>query len=252
VNGPAWPGGCAGAVSLTFDDALPSQLDTAVPLLEGRNLRATFYVNPNDAWCANAEVWRAVQSRGHEVGNHTISHPCSGNFGWIRTKPLEDMTLDEIEAEVRSGREAIEKALPDQREFSFCYPCYQDFVGRGEGRRSYVPVVARYHRAARGWGESPNDPERVDLHYIWAFPGSGLKARGLIDLCEQATDGRWTVLVFHGLGGGPHPTAPREFRKLCTHLDRNRDRLWTAPLVEVASEILVRRERGPAQVGSTP
>jgi peptidoglycan/xylan/chitin deacetylase (PgdA/CDA1 family) len=236
-----WPGGCVGAVSLTFDDALRSHLSTAVPALEERHLRATFYVNPNDAWRADVAAWRAVHTRGHEIGNHTPSHPCSGNFPWIRTKPLEEMTLDEIEEEIRQGRDAIEEALPSQRACSFCYPCYQDFVGRGQTRQSYVPVVAKYHPAARGWGENPNDPAYVDLHYIWAFP-CGMRGRQLIELCEQAVDGRWVVLVFHGIDGGPDPTGKRDLRKLCAHLARRRDHLWTAPLVEVAEQIAAWRK----------
>ncbi|MDT7892902.1 MAG: polysaccharide deacetylase family protein, partial [Armatimonadota bacterium] len=41
-----FPKGCRAAVSLTFDDGLKSQLEVAVPLLNDRGLRATFYLNP--------------------------------------------------------------------------------------------------------------------------------------------------------------------------------------------------------------
>ncbi len=41
-----YPPCCRGAVSLTFDDGLHSQLEVAVPLLTDRGLRATFYLNP--------------------------------------------------------------------------------------------------------------------------------------------------------------------------------------------------------------
>jgi peptidoglycan/xylan/chitin deacetylase (PgdA/CDA1 family) len=34
-----------GAVSLTFDDGLPTQLVTAVPVLDSNGLHGTFYVN---------------------------------------------------------------------------------------------------------------------------------------------------------------------------------------------------------------
>jgi peptidoglycan/xylan/chitin deacetylase (PgdA/CDA1 family) len=234
---PAWPGGCSGAVSLTFDDALRSQLATAVPALDERGLRGTFYVSPNAAWHTEADAWRAVQTQGHEIGNHTVAHPCSGNFAWFGGKPLEEMNLEEIEGEIRSGQEAIRAAVPAQGDFSFCYPCYQDFVGRGEARRSYVPVVAKYHSAARGWGEGLNDPHQVDLHYIWGIPATNLTVRDMIDLCEQAADGGWAVLVFHDIGAERLPVSRRDFSRLCRHLDRRREALWTAPIAEVAAQI---------------
>ncbi len=242
-----WPDGCTGAVSLTFDDGIPSHLSTAIPILDERRLRATFYVNPDERWLAGAAAWSAVQARGHEIGNHTLSHPCSGSFRLTRGKPLEDMTLDEIAEEIRKGRDAIEKVIPAQGVCSFCYPCYQDFVGRGAARQSYVPIVAQYHPAARGWGECPNDPAHVDLHQILAFPCHEMKAADLIDLCEQATDGRWVVLVFHGIGESHQPVGTRHLRNLSAHLARRHDRLWTAPLIEVAERIAAWRDGGDSR-----
>jgi peptidoglycan/xylan/chitin deacetylase (PgdA/CDA1 family) len=255
LNALVWPHERVGAVSLTFDDAIPSQLSTAIPALEEQRLRATFYVCPDERWRANAAAWRAVHSRGHEIGNHTPSHPCSGSFHLNRGKPLEEMSLDEIEHEIRDGREAIDQAIPSQRSFSFCYPCYQDFVGQGGTRQSYVPVVAKYHPAARGWGECPNDPAQVDLHHVLAFPCEYMRGTDLIDLCELATDGRWVVLVFHGIGEAHQPVGKRHLRKLCGHLARHRDRLWTAPLVDVAERVEAwRRETGSQRerLGTSP
>jgi len=38
---------------------------------------------------------------------------------------------------------------------TFAYPCDESFVDRGAGRKSYVPVVARYFFAARDGGYPP-------------------------------------------------------------------------------------------------
>src|SRR5258705_3115561 len=40
----SWPPGKKAAVSLTYDDALTSQLDNAAPALAGHHLRATFFI----------------------------------------------------------------------------------------------------------------------------------------------------------------------------------------------------------------
>src|ERR671931_2018435 len=67
-EGP-WPGECRGAVSLTFDDGMRSQLETAIPLLDEHGLQATFYLNPprdgdEDDWRARAAPLRAAPGRG--------------------------------------------------------------------------------------------------------------------------------------------------------------------------------------------
>src|ERR671939_2070439 len=102
-QGP-WPRECRGAVSLTFDDGMRSQLETAIPLLDEHGLQATFYLNPprdgdEATWREKLAPWRAAAGRGHEIGNHSLTHPCSQNFGFVR-RGLESMTLDEIERDV--------------------------------------------------------------------------------------------------------------------------------------------------------
>lgn len=71
-------------VSLTFDDTLAPQRQAAA-ILEAHGLRGTFYVNSprlHDGTANGAEsIYMslvdalALQSRGHEIGGHTLSHP---------------------------------------------------------------------------------------------------------------------------------------------------------------------------------
>jgi len=70
-----WPGGARGAVSLTYDDALNSQLDNAVPQLEARGLRGTFFLTEENIGDRLAD-WQAVARAGHEIADHTVHHPC--------------------------------------------------------------------------------------------------------------------------------------------------------------------------------
>src|SRR6266567_5514554 len=60
------------AVSLTFDDARPVQLDEAVPELNKRHLRGTFFVIISKL--TRLDKWRQAQADGHEIGNHTLTH----------------------------------------------------------------------------------------------------------------------------------------------------------------------------------
>lgn len=229
------------ALSLTFDDARESQLDVAVPLLEAHGLRATFYVLPG--WMRRrSDDWRAVAERGHEIGNHTSTHPCSANFPFSGRNALEDYTLERIEAEMARASARIESRVgvcPD----TFAYPCGQAFVGRGEDRVSYVPAVARRFLAGRGYGsEAANDPERCDLSHLDAFKVDGLDAPALVGLVEgEGAEGRWVVMAGHEVGDGGELTVLADaLEALCRRVSE--DDVWVAPVAEVARRLLeVRR-----------
>src|SRR5262245_13337281 len=76
-----WPSGKRAAVSLSLDDALVSQADAGLPILDRNGVRATFYLSPGNV-PERLEAWRNAVTSGHEMGNHTMTHPCSGNFPW--------------------------------------------------------------------------------------------------------------------------------------------------------------------------
>ena len=53
---------------------------------------------------------------------------------------------------------------------SYAYPCGLDFVGRGERRASYVPVITRHFLVGRGYpGEYANNPIFCDLSMVQGF-----------------------------------------------------------------------------------
>jgi len=236
-----WPAGCQGAVSLTFDDGTPSQLRLAAPLLHKYSLQATFYVNPRDNYQEQLQPWRALALTGHEIGNHTVRHPCSKNFAFIsqdKGRALEEMTLDDIEADIAQAGERLSSVIPEQTATSFAYPCYQPFVGRGATRQSYVPVVARYCVAGRGLGEQPNDPRYCDLHYLWSTPCERMTGAALVGCAERAVaQGRWVILTFHGVNDGHLHVAHGDLEELCAFLARSRERIWTAPVATVAQAV---------------
>ncbi len=236
-----WPAHCQGAVSLTFDDGTASQLALAIPLLDKYGLHATFYVTPRDNYREQLLPWRAAAQTGHEIGNHTISHPCSKNFAFISDtgrRGLEEMSLDDIEYEIVEAGRRISEVIPEQTATSYGYTCYQPFVGRGATRQSYVPVVAKHCVAGRGKGERPNDPRYCDLWYLWSTPCENMNGAQLVGLTEQAaTQGRWTILTFHGVNDGHLHVTNGDLEELCAHLAHNRDRIWTAPLATIAQHV---------------
>jgi peptidoglycan/xylan/chitin deacetylase (PgdA/CDA1 family) len=232
-----------GAVSLTFDDGTPNQLEKAVPALDEFGLKATFYLQPKgDDWRTRLEPWRVVAARGHEIGNHTLTHPCPGSILGAAgaAAGLEAMTLADIEGDIQAAQQRLEQLAPHQVEWTFAYPCYCTHVGRGPGRQSYVPVVARGFLAGRAGGEYGfgNPPAAVDLACAAGLPVERMSGYEMIGLVEEITArGHWAVLVFHEIDGPRLTVGSHDLRMLLNHLRRRKEVIWTAPVVEVARKI---------------
>ena len=136
-------------LSLTFDDARLSQVDKGIPLLDNYGVKATFYVSPRNVK-QRLDAWKKAAGNGHEIGNHSLVHPCTGNFPFARDKALEDYTLDEMNVELDSANNILKETL-GVRAVSFAYPCGQKFVGRGKNTKSYIPLIALMFESGRGW-----------------------------------------------------------------------------------------------------
>src|SRR5437016_1174153 len=129
-------------------------------------------------------AWRAATARGHEIGNHTVTHPCSANFSWANRLGLEDFSEAEMEMELTAANEQIHDLI-GITPTTFAYPCGQKFIGRGEKTRSYVPLIARQFLAGRGFrDEFINNPAVCDLAQLAGVHGDETSVeplRGWID-----------------------------------------------------------------------
>lgn len=233
-----------GAVSLTFDDGTSNQLQMVVPLLDEFGLRGTFYLTPRGSmWRERLAPWKEVAAAGHEIGNHTLSHICAGNYQSVDSDSkdcLEDKTLDDVERDILCAQERLVELAPHQEQWTFAYPCYCTYVGRGESRQSYIPIVARHFLAGRVGAEYgfANHPGAVDLAASWGSPVELMSGFEMIGLAEELTaQGRWVILVFHAIDGSRLSVTSSDFRMLLNHLRRRSDAIWTAPVVEVAAKI---------------
>ena len=250
-----WPSGVRAAVSLSFDDAAPSQLDCAIPILNRYGLQGTFYVNPGPGQRFEKELdrWRAARCAGHEIANHTITHPCSGNFAFITPdRALENLTLEQIEADIAAASARLRELIPGIGAFSFAYPCGQTYVGRGARRQSYVPVVARHFTVARGVGESANDPRICDLHCLSSWMVQHLSGEELVAMLEPAlAAGHWAIFCFHGIGGDHIPVDAAAFEHLVRYLAQRRESVWTDTVQRIGEYVAKRQHlEGTAAAGA--
>jgi len=214
-------------VSLTFDDARLTQPDVGIPLLDRFGVKGTFYVTPRNM-TDRINAWHAAVANGHDIGNHTLTHPCSGNYPWSRDNALEDYTLERMERELLDANAEIERLLGVAPR-TFAYPCGQTCVGRGEGRRSYVPLVAKHFRVGRGaFNDIPNDPTFCDLACVASVDLDGATSDDMRSLVEKTTtSGGWLVLFSHEIGnGGFQITSAETLEKICAFRTEAKNRIW--------------------------
>ncbi len=233
-----WPEGKTMAISLTWDDGRESQVKTGTPILDKYGYKATFYVLP-DPVEKHLIDWKKTVSSGHEIANHSLTHPCSGNFPWTRSNALEDYTLASLENQLLEANTRIEKSL-GVKMTEFAYPCGQSFVGRGTNTQSYVPLIAKNFKSGRTWlDEAPNDPSYCDLSQITGMEMDGKNFESIFSLIENARKSHsWLVLAGHDIGeGGPQTTQTAMLEQLLRYFKESGTDIWVAPVGEVSTYI---------------
>ncbi|MBA7486634.1 hypothetical protein ES707_22195 [subsurface metagenome] len=237
-----WPEGKRAAISLTFDDARFSQVERGLPILDEYGAKATFYVSIEPLE-KRLDEWKRAIANGHEIGNHTLTHPCSGNFSFARERALENYTLDKMRNELEEANNIIERLL-DVRPVTFAYPCGQKYVGRGRNLKSYVPVVAEEFFAGRGWmDEWSNDPGFCDMAQLMAMELDGKDFEQVKQLFDRTlANGGWLVFCGHDIGeGGRQTTLSSTLKAICEYAQDPANGLWLDTVEAVARYILKQR-----------
>ncbi|MCE5345168.1 MAG: glycoside hydrolase family 3 C-terminal domain-containing protein [Bacteroidales bacterium] len=233
-----WPEGKKMALSLSYDDARLSQIDNGIPLFDKYGVKATFYVSPGNLK-QRLEGWKKAVKNGHDIGNHTIFHPCTGNFKWSRQAALEDYTLPGMYAELDSANKII-KDLLGIVPFSFGYPCGQTFVGRGTSTKSYIPLISSMFETGRGWrNEGPNDPVYCDMSQLTGMEMDGKSFDEIKSLIESAKkQGMWLILVGHEINNGGNQTSLiSTIEALCKYALDPANGIWIDNVHNIASYI---------------
>ncbi|MBN1178450.1 MAG: polysaccharide deacetylase family protein [Anaerolineae bacterium] len=255
-NGLDW-GRYRGGATLSFDvdmaedvAALPWLLDTLAPY----PFRASFACIGR--WVEEApEVHRRIVGEGHEVTNHTYSHPWSEAFD---PRPFHALSLEEQAGEVRRGHETIVR-LMGVEPVGFRAPhldrppgLYRILADLGYVYSSSIHArrvgVQPFHTAEGVWefpiSQCPRHPSSVfDTHHAfrsrsWLFrvrPEDEVRFfdsfRYLLALAERL--GAFVNVYFDPLD----VRAFRDFRRFLDALEAARDVLRVAPYGEMAAEL---------------
>ncbi len=243
TTGFSWPEGKKMAISLSFDDARLSQIDKGIPVLDKYKVKGTFYLSP-DAMLQRVDGWKTAVKNGHDIGNHSLVHPCTGNFLWAREKALEDYSLIDMGNELDSASRSIELAL-GVRPVSFAYPCGQTYVQSGLKTQSYVPLISARFATGRTWlDEGPNDPAFCDLAQLTGMELDGKSFKEIKVLIDKAKEnGSWLILAGHEMDeGGVQTSILSTIDSICQYAMDPANGIWIDHVQHVGD--YVREKRG--------
>ena len=245
-----WPQDKRAALSLSFDDARQSHPDVGQALFQKLDAKVTFYVVPRGME-NKLDGWKQIVADGHEIGNHTIYHPCTGNFPWAKANALENYTLTSMRQELLEANQQIQQML-GVTPVSFAYTCGNTFVGRGANTKSYAPLVHELFESGRGWlNESANDPAFADMALLQGVEMDGkdfeTEIKPLVD--EAVKNGSWLLLAGHEIGeGGRQTTRVKMLEELIAYVKRPESGIWLGTVGEVAAYVKEQRAKQVANL----
>jgi len=220
-----WPDGKQAAIVLTYDDALRSHLDVALPQLDAAGLKGTFFLSgtlPQE----DVERWRKAAAAGHELGNHSVFHPCAkGTFEMPEQYTNERYSVKTMLTEIRVMNTLLH-AIDGLAEHTFATPCGQTVVG-GE---DYVAALrssglVKYVRAAGPPIADGRDPFNVPSMF---FPDTVTGAELIAFVEATSKRGGLGVMGFHGVGGDYLTVSADAHRQLVQYLKAHQDTVWVA------------------------
>ncbi len=235
-----WPGGQKAAIALTYDDALPSQLDIAIPQLEAAGFKGTFFLIGREIK-GNLARWQAVAARGHELGNHTVNHACpKALFEMPPQYMSENSSVPVLLTEIQTMNNLLQ-AIDGRSDHAYATPCGQTLMGG----QDYMPPLrtaglTRYVRAA-GEPAGPGqviDPFNVPSHFF-GVGDSGARMIAYVESVRQR--GGVAVIGFHGVGGDYLEVTAEAHRELLAWLKAHQSEIWVGRFTEVMDRAVGKR-----------
>lgn len=182
-----------GLASITFDDGTAGQASFAAPLLEERGLAATYYLISDalgwgGGYISEKQAKRLI-AHGHEIGNHTRSHP-----------HLTDLESDAVAAQFGDAQRELRSRLGvTPRTCSYPF---------GDQDPQVVEVAERYFDTCRTTLGGINTRGGPAHRLVVLNMSADVTPATVRDVAEQTAlvDG-WLILTYHSVepGGNAMP-----------------------------------------------
>ncbi|MCF2444011.1 polysaccharide deacetylase family protein [Dyadobacter sp. CY345] len=227
------------AVVLTYDDALNVHLDNVIPALDSLSLKGSFYLTASsDAARNRIKDWRAAATNGHELGNHTLYHPCDATgpgMSWVKPEyDLSKYSLARIQDEIKMCN-AYLKSIDGKTKRTFAFTCGHKKVAEGE----FIQTLSDEFIAARAVRHEMHSLDEQNLMDIDCYGMSGESGEKMIELVKQAQQsGKLLVFLFHGVGGEHALNVSNQAHSQLLHyLKENEKDIYVDTMLNVAEHI---------------
>ena len=238
TNQLPWNGKQASIV-LTYDDALNVHLDNAIPLLDTLGFKGTFYLSDYyGKMQSQLPRWKVAASNGHELGNHSVYHPCEGGRpGREFVRPQNDLnnyTVQRMTNEITTMNSFLQQ-LDSKTNRTFAFPCSDTRIHD----TAYIEFSKQQLVAARAVRAEMPLLENVRVFDVPAYAINGESGEKLVELVQQAIAKKaLLVFLFHGVGGEHSLNVSLEAHaQLLRFIKQHEKELWVAPMVEVAAYV---------------
>ena len=225
-----WQGDKKGAVSITFDDGLSSQVNNAFPILKQRGLKATFYIISGQA---NTTAIRELAADGQEIASHTVTHPSLTTLSY--TQQVYELSQSQLYLQQLTGQKVDTIAYPS-----------------GAYNTNVMNVARNYYIAGRSADSgylNSSSPTSDQFYRLFAVnphshygAGDANAIAGLRYWADRAvSDQKWLIELFHGIDTGYDMVSSQAFSTHLDYLAANEPNLWVAPM-GVAAEYIYERD----------
>ena len=231
----AWPHGAKAAVNLAYDDALDSQLDNVIPVLNKYKLRGTFYLNVvSPTLVIRLPEWRAAAKKGHELGNHSIFHQCAKSQPgreWVTDdRDLDKVSTIQMQDQVKVANSFLH-AIDGKTERTYTPPC----IDLKAGGVNYVDgLKSEFVAFKTGFGGVTPDMKTLDPYAVSVDFPVGVTGEQLIAIVKDAAaKGTMANFTFHGVGGDHMAVSKEAHEELVKYLADNKKIYWTDSFVNI-------------------
>jgi peptidoglycan/xylan/chitin deacetylase (PgdA/CDA1 family) len=217
-----WPGFRSCAISYTFDDGCSGQFSKAIPIFDEFGYKLTLFTVTN--WVGNWNNLKNAAINGHEVANHTLSHP-----------KLDTMAIEAQKTEIKTSNDLINSRVTTQKSVTMATP----YCAKGNDSLAATFFIAV--RGCQGFVE-PNTPGNF-MNVSSVICGDQGTVKKTIDFKNKANSAAsskgWLVYLIHGVDndGGYSPLSSDTLRQSLAYLKENEHKFWVTTFGNAARYI---------------
>uniref|UniRef100_UPI003BA7594F polysaccharide deacetylase family protein n=1 Tax=Roseateles sp. TaxID=1971397 RepID=UPI003BA7594F len=188
--------------------------------------------------------WRSAAAVGHELGNHTLFHPCSRSLpgrDWVaKHRDLDHISVAQMREEVVLAN-AYLHAIDGQTRRTFTAPCVDALAGG----QPYLPAVkSEFAGIKTRIGGVAASMATLDLWDVSTAAPEGASGAELIALVQQAAArGSLASITFHGIGGDHLSVSQEAHQALLQHLADNPQLYWVDSFVNITTYVQSAKRR---------